>query len=72
MIFFRALPVNFRFFGHFRLAKVIETPTKPQFQPFSLPPKTVWANILSGAAVIERPDWIIEKKLVNPNFTVFL
>ena len=22
----------------------------------------VWANILSGAAVIERPDWILEKK----------
>ena len=56
--------VNFRFFGHFRLSKVIETPTKPQFQPLSMPSKRVWANILSGAAVMERPDWILEKKLV--------
>ena len=50
------------FFGHFRLLEVIETPTKRQFQPLSMPSKRVWANILSGAAVIERPHWILEKK----------
>ena len=50
------------FFGHRRLSEVIETPTKPQFQPLSMPSKRVRANILSGAAVIERPDWILEKK----------
>ena len=50
------LTVNFRFLGHFRLPEVIKTPTKPQFQPFSLPSEKVWVNILSGAAVIERPD----------------
>ena len=31
--------VNFRFFGHFRLAEVIETPTKPKFQPLSMSSK---------------------------------
>ena len=44
---------------------MIETPTKPQFQPSSMPWKNVRVNILSGAAVIERPDldqW--KKKLV--------
>ena len=45
------------FFGHFRLPEVIETPTKPQFQPLSMPSKKVWANISSGVAVIERPDF---------------
>ena len=54
--------VNFRFFGHFRLPEMIETPTKPQFQPLSMPSKKVWANILSGAAVIERPDLHQSKK----------
>ena len=49
------------FFGHFRLPEVIETPTKPQFQPLSMPSKKVWTIILSGAAVMERPDFIIEK-----------
>ena len=49
------------FFGHFRLPEVIETPTKPQFQPLSMSSKRVWANILSEAAVIERPDWFLEK-----------
>ena len=39
-----------------------ESPIKPQFQPLSMPSKKVWANILSGAAVMERPDWILEKK----------
>ena len=60
--------VNFRFLGHFWLSEVIETPTKPQFQPLSMPSKRVWANILSGAGVIERPDWILEKKLVSSFF----
>ena len=46
---------------------MIETPTKPQFEPLSMPSKKFWANILSGAAVMERPDWIIEKKLVIVN-----
>ena len=54
--------VNFRFFGHFRLPEVIETPAKPQFQPLFMSSKRVWANILSGAAMIERLDWILEKK----------
>ena len=53
--------VNFRFFGHFRLPEVIETHTKPQFKPLSMSSQKVWANILTGAAVIERPDSIIEK-----------
>ena len=48
--------LNFRFFGHYRLPEVIETPTKPQCQPLSMPSKKVWANIL------QRPDFIIEKK----------
>ena len=57
------LTLKYDFFsGHFRLTEVIETPTKPQFQPLSMPSKRVWANILSGAAVIERPDLILEKK----------
>ena len=55
------------FFEHFRLPEVIKTPTKPSFQPLSMPSKKVWANILYGAAVIECPDFIIEKKLVNKN-----
>ena len=57
--------VNFRFFGHFRLPEVIKTPTKPQFQPFSMPSKKVWANISSRVTVIERLNfdhW--KKKLV--------
>ena len=41
---------------------MIETHTKPQFQPLSIPSKKVRVNILSGAAVMERPDFIIEKK----------
>ena len=44
------------FFGHFRLPEVMETPTKPQYQPSSMPWKNVWVDILSDAAVIERPD----------------
>ena len=44
------------------LPEVIETPTKPQFQPSSLPWKNVWVNILSGAAVMERPDLPQRKK----------
>ena len=44
---------------------MIETPTTPQFQPLSMSSKKVSANILSEAAVMERPDFIIEKKLVN-------
>ena len=50
------------FFGHFRLPEVVGTPTKPQFQPLSMLSKKVWANILSGAAVMERPDRILQKK----------
>ena len=46
----------------FRLPEVIETRTKPQFQPSSMPWKNVWVNILSGAAVIERPDFDQWKK----------
>ena len=49
-------------FFHFRLPEMIKTSTKPQFQPLSMPSKKVWANILSKAAVIERPDFIIEKE----------
>ena len=65
--------VNFRFFGHFRLPEVIETPTKPQFQPLSMPSKKVWANILSGAAVMERPDLSQpKKKVVNMKIMIFL
>ena len=56
------------FSGHFRLPEVIETPTKPQFQPLSRPSKRVWANILSAAAVIERLDWILEKKTRHCEF----
>ena len=50
------------FFGHFRFPEMIKTPTKPQFQPLSMLSKKVWANILSGAAVMKRPDFIIEKE----------
>ena len=59
-IFFHSLlfiTLKYDFFvGHFRLPDVIETPTKSEFQPSSMPWKNVWVNILSGAAVIERPD----------------
>ena len=44
--------------------KVIETPTKPQFQPFFMPSKKVWTSNLSGAAVMERPDLSPPKKVV--------
>ena len=43
--------------GHFRLLEMIETPTAPQFQPLSMSSNKVWVDILSGAAVIERPDF---------------
>ena len=33
----------FRLFGHFRLPELIETPTKPQFEPSSMPSKNFWA-----------------------------
>ena len=56
------LTLKYVFFGHFRLPEMIKTPTKPQFQSLSMPSKKVWANILSEAAVMERPDFIIEKK----------
>ena len=62
----------FRFFGHFRLPEVIETSTKPQFQPLFMPSKKVWANILSGAAVMERPDLSPpKKKVVSCEFKKF-
>ena len=44
--------------------QVIETSTKQQFKPSSMPSKKVWVNIFSGVAVIERPDFLNEKKLV--------
>ena len=50
------------FLGYFRLLEVIETPTKPQFQPSSMPWNKVWVNILSWAAVMERPDFLNETK----------
>ena len=48
--------------GHFRLLEMIETPTAPQFQPLSMSSNKVWVDILSGAAVIERPDLAQRKK----------
>ena len=71
---FRLTPIIYNvkvwfFFGHFRLPDVIETSTKPQFQPSSTPWKNVWVNILPGAAVIERPDLDQWKKLVIVNNT---
>ena len=42
-----------RGFDHFRKPQF---QPEPQFQPSSMPSKNVWINILSGAAVIERPD----------------
>ena len=44
---------------------MIETPIKPQFPPSSMPLKIVWVNILSGAAVIERPDFTHWKKKIR-------
>ena len=58
------------FFGHFRLPEVIETSTKPQFQPLSLHSKKVWANILSGAAVIERPIGSLKEKTRHKKVTL--
>ena len=48
--------------GHFRLLKMIGTPTAPQFQPLSMSWNKVWVDILSEAAVIERPDFSEWKK----------
>ena len=41
---------------------MIETSTKPQFQPPSMPSKKVCVNTLSVAAVMERPDFLNGKK----------
>ena len=47
---------------YFRLPETIETLNKPQFQPLFMPSKKVWANILSGATVMERPICLHRKK----------
>ena len=61
--------VNFWFFGHFRLPEVIETPTKPQFQPFPSTCKRVWVSSLNCLAVRGRPDSDYRKsKVVKVKF----
>ena len=50
------------FFGHFRLPEVIETPIKPQFQPFPTTCKRVWVASLNRLAVRGRPDLDPRKK----------
>ena len=59
---YHCFSIYFRFFGHFWLPEVIETSTKPQFQPPSMPSKKVCVNTLSVAAVMERPDFLNGKK----------
>ena len=62
--FYLYFSIYFRFFGHFRLPEVIETPIKPQFQPSSMLWKNFWVDILSGPW-LSAPICLLEKKVVN-------